>query len=170
MKDIKVAFVYDFDKTLSTDDMQAFGFIQGLGMEIDEFWDKCNKFGEKHEAEGVLTYMYLMKKYSKEKNKPITREYLNKCGENIKFFEGVENWFDRINKYGKQIGVQVEHYILSSGLKEIIEGTSIAKNFKEIYACSFVYENGEPIWPALSAPEAVKKACVQCFLCRLWHQ
>ena len=150
MKEIKVAFVYDFDKTLSTDDMQSFGFIQGLGMEVDEFWDQCGEFSKKNEAEGVLTYMYLMKKCSIERNKPLTREYLNKCGQNVKFFNGVEEWFDRINEYGRQQGVTVEHYILSSGLKEIIEGTPIAKKFKEIYACSFVYENGEPIWPALS--------------------
>ena len=150
MKDIKVAFVYDFDKTLSTDDMQAFGFIQGLGMEVDDFWNQCGNFSKANDVDGVLTYMYLMKKYSKEKGKPITKEYLKKCGENVKFFNGVEEWFDRINEYGKQNGVIVEHYVLSSGIKEIIEGTSIAKNFKQIYACSFVYENGEPMWPALS--------------------
>lgn len=151
MKDIKIAFVYDFDKTLSIDNMQSFGFIEGLEMNINDFWDECEVFSKKNDAEGVLSYMYMMKKISKEKGMPITREYLNKCGESVKYFKGVEEWFDRINKYGKEHGVQVEHYILSSGMKEIIEGTSIAKNFKQIYACSFVYdENGEPIWPALS--------------------
>ena len=150
MKDIRVAFVYDFDKTLSTDDMQAFGFIQGLGMEVDDFWNQCEKFSKENQVDSVLTYMYLMKKYSKEKKKPLTKEYLKECGKNVKFFEGVEDWFDRINDYGKQNGVIVEHYVLSSGMKEIIEGTPIAKNFKQIYACSFVYENGEPMWPALS--------------------
>jgi len=150
MKDIRIAFVYDFDKTLSVDDMQSFGFIQGLNMNIKDFWNKCNDFSKENEAEGVLTYMYMMIKYSREKGVPITKEYLNKCGQSVEFFNGVEQWFDRINEYGKKQGVQIEHYILSSGLKEIIEGTSIAKNFKQIYACSFVYENGEPIWPALS--------------------
>ena len=150
MKDIKVAIVYDFDKTLSTDDMQAFGFIQGLDMQVNDFWDRCAEFSEENQVESVLTYMYLMKKYSKEKGKPITKEYLQKCGENVKFFDGVEEWFDRINEYGKQNGVQVEHYLVSSGIKEIIEGTPIANKFKQIYACSFVYENGEPMWPALS--------------------
>ena len=151
MKDIKIAFVYDFDKTLSIDNMQSFGFIEGLEMDINKFWDECEVFSKENDAEGVLSYMYMMKKISKEKGKPITKKYLNQCGSSVKFFEGVEQWFERINKYGQEQGVIVEHYVLSSGMKEIIEGTSIAKNFKQIYACSFVYdENGEPIWPALS--------------------
>ena len=150
MKEIKVALVYDFDKTLSTDDMQAFGFIQGLGMEVNEFWDECGKFSRENGVENILSYLYMMIKHSNLKNKPITKEYLKECGKNVKYFQGVTEWFDRINEYGKQNGVTVEHYVVSSGLKEIIEGTEIAKNFKQIYACSFVYENDKPIWPALS--------------------
>lgn len=150
MKPTKVALVYDFDKTLSTDDMQAFGFIQGLGMEVNDFWGDCGNFSKANKCENILTYMYLMVKYSKEKNKPITKEYLKSCGKQVKFFEGVKDWFDRINEYGKKLGIEVEHYVISSGLKEIIEGTEIADKFKEIYAGYFVYENGVPVWPALS--------------------
>ena len=149
MKQTKVAIVYDFDKTLSTDDMQAFGFIQGLDMEVDDFWGDCGKFSKANGCENILTYMYLMVKYSKEKNKPITKEYLKSCGKQVKFFEGVKTWFDRINEYGKKNGVEVEHYVISSGIQEIIEGTEIADKFKEVYACRFVYENGIPVWPAL---------------------
>lgn len=149
MKQTKVAIVYDFDKTLSTDDMQAFGFIQGLDMEVNDFWEDCGKFSRNNKCENILTYMYLMVKYSKEKNKPITREYLKNCGKQVKFFDGVKEWFDRINAYGKEMGVEVEHYVISSGLKDIIEGTEIADKFKEVYACTFVYENDVPVWPAL---------------------
>ena len=149
MKQTKVAIVYDFDKTLSTDDMQAFGFIQGLDMEVNDFWNDCGIFSKSNGCENTLTYLYLMVKYSKEKGKPITREYLKSCGKQVKFFKGVKTWFDRINKYGKDMGVEVEHYVISSGLEEIIEGTEIANNFKKIYACKFVYENGMPVWPAL---------------------
>ncbi len=149
MKQTKVAIVYDFDKTLSTDDMQAFGFIQGLDMEVNDFWSDCGVFSKQHGCENILTYMYLMVKYSKEKGKPITREYLKSCGQQVKFFEGVTTWFDRINKFGKEMGVEVEHYVISSGIKEIIEGTEIANKFKEVYACDFVYENDIPVWPAL---------------------
>ena len=150
MKEIKVALVYDFDKTLSTDDMQAFGFIQGLGMEVNDFWDECGKFSRENNVESILSYLYMMIKHSNLKNKPITREYLRECGKAVKYFDGVLEWFDRINKYGEENGVTVEHYVVSSGLKEIIEGTEIAKNFKQVYACSFAYEDDKPVWPALS--------------------
>ena len=150
MKETKMAFVYDFDKTLSTDDMQAFGFIQGLGMEVEDFWNECCKFTKANNVDSNLTYMYLMIKCSKEKNISITKEYLESCGKQVKFFDGVTTWFDRINEYGKKHGITIEHYVISSGLQEIINGTEIAKNFKKIYAGSFVYENGVPVWPALS--------------------
>ena len=150
MKEIKIALVYDFDKTLSTDDMQAFGFIQGLGMEVDDFWNECGVFSKANGVENILSYLYMMIKHSNLKDTPITREYLKNCGKEVKFFKGVEEWFDRINKYGKENGVTIEHYVVSSGLKEIIEGTSIADKFKQIYACYFVYENDKPIWPAIS--------------------
>ncbi len=147
----KVALVYDFDKTLSTDDMQTFGFIQALGMEVDDFWNKCGEFGEKNNTDGVLAYLYVTVKEMRDRNIKLTKEYLNKCGENIEFFKGVETWFDRINKFGKENGIEVEHYVVSSGLTEIIEGTKIAKYFNKIFACYFAYdETGVPVWPALA--------------------
>lgn len=147
----KIAMVYDFDKTLSTDDMQTFGFIQGLGMSVDEFWAECEEFGEKNKVDNVLAYLYIMIKTMKERNIALTKDYLKKCGENVEFFKGVETWFNRINKFGEENGIEVEHYVISSGLKEIIEGTKIAKYFKDIFACYFVYDKeGLPIWPALA--------------------
>lgn len=150
MERAKVALVYDFDKTLSTNDMQSFGFIQDLNMSVDDFWDKCEEFSKEHNAENILTYMYLMIKYFKQKNMPLTREYLQSCGKSVEFFDGVETWFNNINEFGQKIGVDVEHYVISSGQKEIIEGTSIAKYFKEIYAGYYCYENNEAVWPALA--------------------
>ena len=150
MKEIKVALIYDFDKTLSTDDMQAFGFIQNLGMEVDDFWDMCGKFSKENNVENILSYLYITLKMAKEKGIKLSKKYFEKCGKDVKFFKGVETWFERINAYAKKIGVTVEHYVVSSGLTQIIKGTKIAKHFKLIYACDYAYENGEPIWPALS--------------------
>lgn len=150
MKQTKIALVYDFDKTLSTNDMEAFGFIQGLGMTEDEFWGKCAEFSAKHESDSVLTYMYLMVKYSKEKHFPLSKQSLKNCGKEVQFFKGVETWFERINDFGKQNNVKVEHYVISSGLKEIIEGTSISKYFTQVFAGYFAYENDIPVWPALA--------------------
>lgn len=145
-----VAICYDFDKTLSPDDMQAQGFIQKLGYEIGDFWKKSNGFAIKNDMDQNLAYMFTMKTESAGKVL-FTKTELAKFGSEVKLFPGVEGWFERIGKYGEEKGVIVEHYIISSGLKEMIEGTSIAKNgaFKKIYATSFYCdENGVAVWPA----------------------
>lgn len=146
-----IAIIYDFDKTLSTDDMQNFSFIPALGMESNDFWAFTAKQTRETGMENILSYMYVMIEKCKEKNIPLTREYLNKLGKEVKFFEGVTTWFKRINAYAEELGYTVEHYVVSSGTKEIIEGTSIAKEFKEIYACEFLFdENGIATWPKIA--------------------
>ena len=88
---------------------------------------------------------------SHKRNLPITREDFMQYGKSIKLFKGVEEWFDRINRYAKEHGVKMEHYIISSGLKEMLEGTQIAGKFTEIFASSFLYdENGAAVWPAIA--------------------
>lgn len=148
MKKIKVAFLYDFDKTLCDRDMQEYSFIPNLGMTPQEFWGQTGVIAEECGMERILSYMYLMVKLSREKNIPITKEYLNKCGEGIKLYKGVDTWFDRINKIGEELGIEIEHYVLSSGTTEIIEGSDISKKFKKIYGCCFHYdENGVADFP-----------------------
>lgn len=148
MKKINVAFLYDFDKTLCDRDMQEYTFIPTLGMEPKEFWGKTGIIAEECGMERILSYMYLMVKECKDKGIPLTREFLNSCGKNIKFYKGVETWFDRINKYGEELGINIEHYILSSGTTEIIEGCKIADKFKMVYGCAFHYdENGIADFP-----------------------
>ena len=143
-----VAIMYDFDKTLCTKDMQDYSFIPSLGMTESEFWSFANELGTNEHMDSVLAYMYAMVKMSKDKNIPILRQKLVDMGRNVELFSGVESWFERISDFGKEQGVQVEHYVISSGMKEIIEGTSISKYFKSIFACEFLYdENGNGIWP-----------------------
>lgn len=145
-----VAIMYDFDKTLSTTDMQNYSFIPALGMTPNEFWGATGEFSKKTGVERILSYMYVMIAKCREKGIKLTREFLKECGKNIKYHPGVETWFDRINKYGKENGVEVEHYLVSSGTKEILEGCSIYKYFTKVYGCEFYYENGEPVWPKLA--------------------
>ncbi len=143
-----VAIMYDFDKTLSTRDMQDFALIPSLGMESSQFWKKANDFGREQKMDGILAYMYTSIRESKLQGKPLRREDLLNHGKSVEFFEGVESWFERINAFGKEQGVEIEHYIISSGMKEIIEGTSIASFFKEIFACEYYFdETGEAVWP-----------------------
>ncbi|MGM9874128.1 MAG: HAD family hydrolase [Bacilli bacterium] len=146
-----VAIMYDFDKTLSTTDMQNYSFIPSLGLTPQEFWGETSVFTEKEGVERILSYMYMMVKMAKDKGIKLTREYLRECGKNIKFFPGVTTWFKRINEYGKEKGVTVEHYLVSSGTKEIVEGSQIFNEFTAVFGCEYYYdENGEPAWPKLA--------------------
>lgn len=146
-----VGLLYDFDKTLSTQDMQDYAFIPGLGMEPDRFWEESGAFGARERMDGILCYMYTMVRKSRELGRPFTRETLHEGGRSIKFFPGVMDWFQRIESFGNDIGVRVEHYVISSGLREIIDGCPIAPFFKEIYASEFYYdEEGHPVWPKMA--------------------
>ena len=149
MKKPIMAIMYDFDKTLSTTDMQNYAFIPALGMTPDEFWGATGEFSKKTGCERILSYMWMMIKLSKEKGIQCTQKWPNSLGKEVRYYPGVETWFKRINEYGKSTGVRVEHYLVSSGTKEIIDGTSIAKEFKKIYGCEFYYdpETKLPVWP-----------------------
>ena len=146
-----IAFLYDFDKTLCTTDMQDYAFIPSLGMTPAEFWAEANEFGRANRIDGILAYMYTMLREAERKHLPFTREELVEKGRSIVLFPGVQDWFRRIDAFGAAQGVQVEHYVISSGLREIIEGSSISGAFKEIYASEFYYdERGVPVWPKLA--------------------
>lgn len=146
-----IAFLYDFDKTLCTTDMQNYAFIPSLGMTPAEFWAEANGFGRRHRMDGILAYMYIMLQEAERRDRPFTREDLVEKGRGIELFPGVEDWFRRINAFGETQGVRVEHYVISSGLREIIEGSSISGEFKEIYASEFYYDQaGRPVWPKLA--------------------
>ena len=147
-KNTIVAIMYDFDKTLCTKNMQEYTFISNVGLSVEEFWDRANQLSKSQQMDGVLAYMWKMIVESKRNSRSIHRKDFVELGKNLEFYDGVTEWFDRINSYGKELGVQVEHYIISSGLKEIIEGSSIYKKFKEVYACEFMYdENDIACWP-----------------------
>ena len=145
-----IALLYDFDKTLCTTDMEDYAFIPALGYTPEEFWRKANTFGRENRMDGLLAYMYTMIAECRAQGLPLTRDFLVRCGHSMELFPGVREWFGRINDFGASLGVEVEHYVLSSGLKEIIEGSGIAHEFREIYACEFFYdEEGLACWPKL---------------------
>ena len=151
MRNNIIAIMYDFDKTLCTRDMQEYTFFPNLGIDADKFWDEANFLREHYKMDQVLCYMYLMFKKTVESNRSLKRDYLNEMGRNIELFPGVIDWFDRITEYGRSLGVEIEHYIISAGLKEIIEGSPIGDKFKRIYASEFFYnEDGNAMWPKLA--------------------
>ena len=143
-----LAICYDFDRTLSPFEMQAQGYIQQINENVDDFWNLATKLAIDNQMDPNLSYMYLMLYGAKGKFQ-VKKEKLKEFGSKVRLFKGVETWFERINDFGRKHNVTVEHYIISSGLKEMIEGTKIAKEFKAIYANSFLYDkNGVAVWPA----------------------
>ncbi len=148
---ITFAIAYDFDGTLSAENMQEYEFIPKLGISAQEFWSETQRLSKAQRADPILSYMYLMLKESNAKNIPIRKEDFAEYGRKIHFFPGIDTWFDRITDYGASLNIKVEHYIISSGLREIIMGCAIANKFKKIYASSYMYDaNGVACWPALA--------------------
>ena len=143
-----IAIMYDFDKTLCTKNMQEYSFIKSVGMSEEQFWSKSNVLAKGEQMDPVLAYMYEMIDAAKKNDMSIHRQDFVELGKKLKFIKGVETWFERINRFGEENGVKIEHYIISSGLKEIIEGSAIAKEFTEIFACEYMYDvNGIACWP-----------------------
>lgn len=143
-----IAIMYDFDKTLCTKDMQEYTFIPDIGLSSKEFWSISNNLAREKKMDAILAYMHVMIEQAHAARKNIRREEFVKMGKDLEFFPGVEDWFKRINEFGTENGLSIEHYIISSGLHEIIEGSSIYKQFKDVFACEYLYdENDVPVWP-----------------------
>lgn len=152
-----IALIYDFDGTLSPGNMQEFGFIQTVGKTPAEFWRLSDEIAIAGDASNVLAYMKLMFDEARAAGIKLSRREFHKFGKHIELYDGVREWFSLINEYGKSRGVIIEHYINSSGLKEIIEGSPIASEFKHIYAGTFIYdENGEAQWPGTAVDYTAK--------------
>ena len=145
----RMAICYDFDKTLSPNDMQTFTLIPSFEIDAESFWAESDKLAEENLMETNLAWMYQLLNYSKFKRKSIRKEYFREIGKDVSLYKGVEEWFDRMDKYAEKQGIILEHYIISSGLREIIEGSRIADKFKRIYASSYYYTpDGVAEWPA----------------------
>ncbi|MBR6001327.1 MAG: haloacid dehalogenase-like hydrolase [Bacteroidales bacterium] len=152
-----VALIYDFDGTLSPGNMQEFGFIQAIHQTPAEFWTKSDGIAIGQDASNILAYMKLMHDEAKKAGIKLTRAGFRHYGRDIRLYEGVREWFRNVNAYGEEHGVRVEHYINSSGLKEIIEGCPISKEFKHIFASSYIYDqNGEAEWPGIAVDYTAK--------------
>lgn len=151
-----IALIYDFDGTLSPANMQEFGLLQTFGKNPEVFWKKSNQTSEDNDASEILCYMKTMIDEARNAGVHLTKENFRKFGSMVKLYPGVKEWFGLINAYGTSKGIEIEHYINSSGLTEMIEGTDICHEFKKVFACSFLYENGEAVWPAVAVDYTAK--------------
>lgn len=146
----KIAIAYDFDGTLAPGNMQEYNFIPDLEMDILQFWKESNALAKQNDMDEVLAYMFLMLEKARQKGISIRKENFTNYGSQITFYDGVEQYFERINKYAAEKGFEIEHYIISSGLREFVSGTSIAKHFTDIFASGFMYNHQNiACWPAL---------------------
>lgn len=147
-----IAICYDFDGTLSPKNMQEYNFIPELGVNPQDFWKEVHTRAKEQNADNILAYMCLMlEKATPGSGVKITRKAFVDYGKTVELFPGVSDWFKKITAFGKEHGANIEHYIISSGIKEMIEGTKIGREFKRIYASSFMYDqNGVAHWPALA--------------------
>ncbi|MFI3314185.1 MAG: HAD family hydrolase [Rikenellaceae bacterium] len=146
----KIAIIYDFDGTLAPGNMQEYDFIPAVGKNNEEFWQESSRMAHEQDGDIILGYMYRMISEAQSRNISLRREAFRESGSKVELFDGVEQWFGRINGYAKERGIEIEHYINSSGIKEMIEGTKIAHEFKNIFACSFFYNvDGVAFWPSV---------------------
>lgn len=154
---IPFAIAYDFDGTLAPGNMQEFDFVPTIGMTKRAFWREVSELAKEHDADSILIYIKHMLDKARAAHVPVHKKDFIDFGRAVTLFEGVESWFDRINAYGKERGLKVLHFIISSGIREMILGTPIAKKFSAVYASSFVYDhNGVAEWPALAVNYTTK--------------
>lgn len=143
-----IVLMYDFDNTLSPSEMQSYTFMPTVGTTPEIFWKECDDLCKKEDIDPNLAYMYLMLEKAKQKGIRPTRKWMVELGKGVQLYPGLTKWFERLDEYANSLNCTIEHYIISSGLKEMIEGTIIYKYFKRVYACEYFYGNdGTAIWP-----------------------
>lgn len=156
-KHIPFVIAYDFDGTLAPGNMQEYDFVPALKIKPKQFWQEAKAMAKEQESDEILAYMRLMIEKANAAKISVRKGNFTDFGSRIEFFPGVLDWFKRINDYGKGKGVRVEHYVISSGLRKMIEGTPIYKHFRKVYASGFMYDhNGVASWPALAVNYTTK--------------
>lgn len=154
---VPVAIAYDFDGTLAPGNMQEHVFLPKLGLDARAFWARANVLAEEQQGDPILAYMHRMLVEAHAADIPMRREDWAAHGAGITLFPGVEDWFGRINAAGAARGLAVEHYVISSGLRELIEGTSIRRHFRAVFASGFLYSaSGAAIAPAIAVNYTTK--------------
>lgn len=153
----RIAIAYDFDGTLAPGNMQQHSFIPKLGVESGLFWKQVKNLARENDMSEILAYMHHMLKKANEKGIPITKKAFKDHGKGMPLFPGVLEYFKKINHYARSKELLIKHYIISSGLREILEGTALNKEFEMIYASAFMYNANEvAAWPALAIDYTTK--------------
>ncbi|MDO9501852.1 HAD family hydrolase [Falsiroseomonas sp.] len=143
MAPVPVAISYDFDGTLAPGNMQEHVFLPALNITPEVFWEKTNRLARDQQGDPILTYMHQMLQEARHANLPMRRADWVAHGRDITLFDGVESWFDRIDAAAAARGIAVQHYVISSGLRELIDGTPIRRHLAKVFASGFLYDASE---------------------------
>ena len=146
----KIALCYDFDGTLCSGYMQDQKLLHDCKIEPKEFWIKVINYAKQNECDPTLTYLMLLEQQMRSAGLKVNAETFKKYGKELKLFKGVNEWFARIKEFGKSYNIEVQHYIISSGLSDMIQGCSFIKDINLVYASSYVYNEGRGVWAKLS--------------------
>ena len=159
MKQNTIAIIYDFDGTLTPKTMQEYTLLPKLGVKSKSFWDEISQEVSKTGAETMMVYMRQLLDHAKNKNIRISKDEFLKMGRDIKYYSGVEKWFTNINNYIRKISkndVTIKHYIISAGHAEILEGISIKKYIKKIFASEYYYRRKVAVFPKIVVTDTTK--------------
>jgi 2-hydroxy-3-keto-5-methylthiopentenyl-1-phosphate phosphatase len=155
-----IAIVYDFDGTLSPQPMQEYTVLPKLGIKPKDFWSQVDQESAETVSEKMLVYMRVLLEEAHARKVRIGRSDFRGMGKDIEYFPGVEDWFPHINAYVRKKGrgeVRLRHYIVSAGMKEILEGISIRKHFRQIYASEYHFNfQGIATFPKLLITDTTK--------------
>jgi hypothetical protein len=146
----RTALVYDFDGTLVAGTMQEHSYIPAMGVAPTAFWTEVKALTREHDVDEILVFMWRMLEIARANGVKVTRPMLNKHGADLPLFNGLATWFGRINGYAAIRGLEIEHYIISSGNEEIIRGCSVQTHCKYIFASKFIYEDEVAVWPGVA--------------------
>lgn len=148
----KTAIIYDFDGTLARGNLQECSFIPKMNMTREAFWEEVKQRTREENADEILVYMHLMLEKAREAGEVVTKEMLREHGRRARLFPGLDGkrWFERINRFASQLGLELQHYIISSGIEEMIRGCSIQDAFRKVYASKYIYDGEEAAWPGVA--------------------
>ena len=160
MKQNKIAIIYDFDGTLTPKSMQEYTLLPKLGINSKNFWDMIVREAKETGGETMMIYMRHLLDHAKNKNIKISKKEFSKMGKDIQYYDGVIDWFESIDKYVKNLSkgeVEIYHYIISAGHLEILEGISIKKYIKKIFASEYFYNSDEyAVFPKIVVTDTTK--------------
>ena len=147
----RTALIYDFDGTLARGNLQECSFIPKMRVSRQDFWKEVKDRTNREDADEILVYMHLMLEKAREAGHAVSKDMLRGHGRDAQLFPGLEgkSWFSRMNRFARERGLELQHYIISSGIEEMIRGCPIEDAFYKIFASKFIYHNDEAAWPGV---------------------